>query len=36
MIQHDDGTKEVTIENKQQVPSTSKPAVTKNQQIHDD
>lgn len=34
--QHDDGTKKVTIENKQQAPSTSKPAVTKNQQVHDD
>ena len=36
---HDDGTKEVTIENKPQAPSTSKPAITKtvqNQQVHDD
>ena len=36
---HDDGTKEVTIENKPQSSSTSKPAITKtvqNQQVHDD
>ena len=36
---HDDGTKEATIENKPQAPSTSKPAITKtvqNQQVHDD
>ena len=36
---HDDGTKEATIENKPQAPSTSKPAISKavqNQQVHDD
>ena len=36
---HDDGTKEATIENKPQAPSTSKPTITKtvqNQQVHDD
>ena len=36
---HDDGTKEAIIEDKPQVPSTSKMAITKtvqNQQVHDD
>ena len=35
---HDDGTKEVTVENKPQAPSTSKPTISKavqNQQVHD-
>ena len=36
---HDDGTKEATIENKPQAPSTSKLTISKavqNQQVHDD
>ena len=35
---HDDGTKEATVENKPQAPSTSKPTISKavqNQQVHD-